>query len=111
MATCSQALHRLIGQGRARAGAAEPARARLWEHVAAATEGGKRFRPALVIATHDARGGTFPSAAAEVAAAVEMLHTAFVIHDDVIDGDDIRRGQLNVSGIFTSEALALGVAP
>ena len=43
-----------------------------------------------------------------VGAAVELLHTAFVIHDDVIDGDDVRRGRLNVSGTFTSRTLAAG---
>jgi geranylgeranyl diphosphate synthase type II len=75
------------------------------------TEGGKRFRPALVIATHDALAGTCPGAAVEVGAAVELLHTAFVIHDDVIDGDDLRRGRLNVSGTFRAQALSAGAAP
>jgi geranylgeranyl diphosphate synthase type II len=50
-------------------------------------------------------------AAAEVGAAVELLHTAFVIHDDVIDGDDVRRGRLNVSGTFHASALASGATP
>ena len=105
-----EALDRLLDAGRARARASDPAQGRLWESVAAATEGGKRFRPALVVAAHDALGGRCPAVAAQVGAAVEMLHTAFVIHDDVIDGDDVRRGRLNVSGTFASQAVAAGVA-
>lgn len=106
--TTDETLRRLLDEGRARAAGTDPEHARLWEAVAAATEGGKRFRPALVTETHDALGGTAHAAAAEVGAAVELLHTAFVIHDDVIDGDDVRRGRPNVSGTFRSRALAAG---
>ena len=106
-----EALRRLLDEGRARAATTDPDHARLWEALAAATEGGKRFRPALVTAAHDALGGTRSDAAAQVGAAVELLHTAFVIHDDVIDGDDLRRGRLNVSGTFHAYALASGAAP
>jgi geranylgeranyl diphosphate synthase type II len=109
--TTDQALQRLLDEGWARAVATGPEHALLWEALAAATEGGKRFRPALVTATHDALGGTCPGAAVEVGAAVELLHTAFVIHDDVIDGDDLRRGRLNVSGTFRAQALSAGAAP
>ena len=109
--TTDEALDRLLRDGQARAEAIDPAHARLWEAVAGATEGGKRFRPALVTAAHGALGGTDPAAAAAVGAAVELLHTAFVIHDDVIDDDEIRRGRLNVSGTFTSRTLAAGAAP
>ncbi len=105
------ALHRLLTDGRARAAAIDPSHARLWESVAQATEGGKRFRPALVSAAHDALAGTSAAAAAQVGAAVELLHTAFVIHDDVIDGDQVRRGRLNVSGTFTAQARDAGATP
>jgi geranylgeranyl diphosphate synthase type II len=104
------ALTRLLSDGAARATAVDPEHARLWASVADATEGGKRFRPALVIAAHDALGGTAGDAAAQVGAAVELLHTAFVVHDDVIDGDDVRRGRLNVSGTFAARARAAGVS-
>ncbi len=104
------ALRRLLDEGRARAAAAGPEHARLWEALAAATEGGKRFRPALVTATHETLGGTCSGAAVQVGAAVELLHTAFVIHDDVIDGDDLRRGRLNVSGTFRAQAVTAGAA-
>lgn len=109
--TTDEALQRMLDEGRARAAATDPEHARLWDALAAATEGGKRFRPALVTTAHDALGGTCSAAAVQVGAAVELLHTAFVIHDDVIDGDDLRRGRLNVSGTFRSYALASGAAP
>ncbi|KRF35409.1 hypothetical protein ASG94_10825 [Nocardioides sp. Soil805] len=101
-------MQRLLDQGRARAAATDPDHARLWDALSAATEGGKRFRPALVMASHDALGGTAAAAAVETGAAVELLHTALVIHDDVIDGDDVRRGRPNVSGTFRAYAVAAG---
>jgi len=64
----------------------------LWSALADATEGGRRFRPALLLSAHDALGGARQDAAIQVAAAVEILHTAFVVQDDVIDGDQVRRG-------------------
>jgi len=109
--TTDAALRRLIDDGRARAAATDPDHARLWQALAVATEGGKRFRPALVTTTHEALGGICPAAAIEVGAAIELLHTAFVIHDDVIDGDDLRRGRLNVSGTFRAYALSSGATP
>ncbi|WP_372461833.1 polyprenyl synthetase family protein [Nocardioides furvisabuli] len=74
----------------------------MWKALPHATEGGKRFRPALLRATHDALGGELNAAALQIGAALEIMHTAFVIHDDVIDGDLIRRGRLNVSGNLPS---------
>lgn len=104
--SADEALDRLLSSGRERAATIDAHHARLWDALTVATEGGKRFRPALVLATHDALGGSCPAAAAEVGAAVELLHTAFVVHDDVIDGDHVRRGRPNVSGTFRAEGLA-----
>ncbi len=109
--TTDDALCGLLDEGRSRAARLGPDHARLWEAVAAATEGGKRFRPALVLAAHDALGGRCPDAAARVGAAIELLHTAFVIHDDVIDGDEVRRGRPNVVGAFRSYADRAGALP
>ena len=77
-----------------------------------ATSGGKRFRPALVVAAFDAFGGdrTHADGLWDVAAAFELLHTAFVIHDDLIDRDIERRGVPNVGGTFRTRARALGVS-
>jgi geranylgeranyl diphosphate synthase type II len=80
----------------------------LWLALAGATRSGKRFRPALVLAAYDAYGGRDGEVAARVAAAIELLHTALLMHDDVIDGDLVRRGSLNVSGTFVERAAARG---
>lgn len=75
------------------------------------SSGGKRFRPWLVTTVHSALGGTRGTEVVDaVAAATELLHTAFVIHDDVIDHDDTRRGAPSVPGFFRSDAAELGVA-
>lgn len=84
---------------------------RLWRSLVVATEGGKQFRPALFVVGYQAWGGNDAAAAAAVGAAIELLHTAFVVHDDVIDGDDVRRGRLNVSGTHAAEAVSRGVSP
>ena len=83
--TADVALRRLLDEGRGKAASADHDHVRLWEALADATEGGKRFRPALLLSVHDALAGELSDAAAEVGAAVELLHTAFVIHDDVIE--------------------------
>ena len=56
--------------------------------------GGKRIRPALVIAAAEAGGGTREKALAP-ACAVEFVHTYSLIHDDLpaMDNDDFRRGR------------------
>ena len=79
---------------------------RLWSAMSEALRGGKRLRPQLLLLAHDGLGGARPEAAVRTAAAVEILHTAFVVHDDVIDGDHLRRGRPNVSGTFAREARA-----
>ncbi|WP_148572054.1 polyprenyl synthetase family protein [Nocardioides caldifontis] len=98
------ALEQVLAEGLERARATGPGQLALWTALRDATRGGKRFRPALVAAAHDALGGTEAEAAARVGAAVELLHTAFVVHDDVIDGDQVRRGRPNVSGTFGRRA-------
>jgi geranylgeranyl diphosphate synthase type II len=53
--------------------------------------GGKGLRPALLLSTCLAHGGSIHDGL-DVAVAVEMLHNAFLIHDDVQDGSERRRG-------------------
>jgi isopentenyl-diphosphate delta-isomerase type 1 len=59
-----------------------------------ASAGGKRLRPAFLLWGHVAGGGTVGDAAAmHAAAAVELLHTFALIHDDVMDRSHARRGR------------------
>ncbi len=60
--------------------------------VAALAAKGKRVRALLVLTAHDACGGHEPDRAALVAGAVELFQTAALIHDDVLDRSDTRRG-------------------
>ncbi|WP_299166580.1 polyprenyl synthetase family protein [uncultured Arthrobacter sp.] len=81
----------------------------LWEALERATAGGKRSRPRLVMLAYRQLGGAdFPSAA-QLAASYELLHSALIIHDDVIDRDFVRRGNPNVSGHYRNRALRAGV--
>ncbi len=67
---------------------------RVGEAVAYSLAGpGKRFRPALVIATYRELGGE--GDVTELAAAVEVVHTYSLVHDDLpcMDDDDLRRGR------------------
>jgi geranylgeranyl diphosphate synthase type II len=75
-----------------------------------ASRGGKRFRPSLVGAVHSFLDGRRPDAVPPVGAAVEMLHTAFVVHDDVIDGDRTRRGRPSIPERFRLAASDAGAA-
>ena len=83
-----------------------PASGALGDAITRAAQGGKRLRPALVTASFDAfrTDDANASAALSVAAAFELLHTAFVVHDDVIDHDTMRRGVPNIGGEFRRRA-------
>ena len=85
------------------------AMARLGEALIEATTGGKRVRPALVVRSCAACGGD-PEASEtlQVAASFELLHTAFLLHDDVIDHDTLRRGVPNVSARLAAWASEQG---
>lgn len=107
--TVDQRIDLVLDEGRVRSAALGPEYALLWDGLDRATRGGKRFRPALAAEAHAAFGGTAHDALDAVGAALELLHTAFVVHDDVIDGDEVRRGHLNVNGTFAAHARLRGV--
>jgi geranylgeranyl diphosphate synthase type II len=69
--------------------------------------GGKRIRPVLVYSFCNALGGDYRKAAAP-AAAIEMIHTFSLIHDDLpaMDNDDFRRGKPSCHKAF-GEAMAI----
>jgi geranylgeranyl diphosphate synthase type I len=68
---------------------ADPGARMIHEHLGA---GGKRLRARLALAACEALGGRAEDAV-DWAAAVELLHNASLIHDDIQDGDRARRGQ------------------
>jgi octaprenyl-diphosphate synthase len=65
------------------------------EHILEA--GGKRVRPRLLLLAYLAAGGTNVDHAAAPAAAVELMHTASVVHDDINDHGIMRRGRPSVN--------------
>jgi len=82
----------------------------LWQTLEKNTSGGKRLRPRMVMTVYESLGGTDFEAAAHVGAAFELLHTALIVHDDVIDRDFVRRGIPNVSGSYRDLAQTAGVS-
>lgn len=65
----------------------------LADHLVSA--GGKRLRPLLTVAAARASGVTGDiTAPVKLAAAVEFIHTATLLHDDVVDGSNLRRGKV-----------------
>ena len=68
--------------------------------------GGKRLRPALVILSAGAFGyrGTRHH---ELAAVIEFIHTATLLHDDVVDESNLRRGQATANALFGNAASVL----
>ena len=103
------ALARYFSLSRTQAGKHGHRFERLWDVIERNTTGGKRFRPRMVMAAYTSLGGTDLEAAAQLAAAYEMLHTALIVHDDVIDRDFVRRGHANVSGSYRDIATTAGI--
>ncbi len=74
------------------------------EHIVAG--GGKRLRPALLLLAAgalDCRG----AACHELAAVVEFIHTATLLHDDVVDESQLRRGRRTANAAFGNAASVL----
>ncbi|EOT51380.1 MULTISPECIES: polyprenyl synthetase family protein [Enterococcus] len=71
--------------------------------------GGKRIRPLLLLSTVLLFQETIPSAAVDTAAALEMIHTYSLIHDDLpaMDDDDLRRGKPTNHKVFGEDMAIL----
>lgn len=101
--------------------------AHLWELAARHAQDGKLVRPMLLLETFDAlrrsreilpgsgvaeqselHGDQDIENVARVAAAIETLHYSFLLHDDVIDGDLVRRGRPNLIGELAETTLSPG---
>ncbi len=61
--------------------------------------GGKKIRPALAVLSCEVVGGKAEHAL-KTAAAIELIHTFSLIHDDIMDKDDMRRGKSSVHVIW-----------
>lgn len=68
--------------------------------------GGKRLRPTLVLMAADAFGGD-PQKAVKAAAGMEMFHNFTLLHDDVMDKSDLRRGRPTVHAKWDSNTAIL----
>ena len=89
---------------RARLKSAVPLVDQVAEHIIRG--GGKRLRPLLVVLAGRACGGR-GTAHVEAAAFIEFIHTATLLHDDVVDGSSLRRGRHTANEVFGNQASVL----
>ncbi len=89
---------------RARLKSTVPLVDRVAEHIISG--GGKRLRPLIVVLSSRAcsgKGETY----FEAAAFIEFIHTATLLHDDVVDGSSMRRGRDTANEVFGNQASVL----
>ncbi|MCL1984410.1 MAG: polyprenyl synthetase family protein, partial [Methanomassiliicoccaceae archaeon] len=73
------------------------------------TSKGKKIRPAICILAHHACGGSRNEKILRTASSFEMIHDATLIHDDINDNGEIRRGRQTIHKKYTvSKAVILG---
>ncbi len=70
------------------------------------TSGGKRMRPALLLLAAELCGYTGPRRI-QLAAAIELVHTATLLHDDVVDFSALRRGQPSAQALWGNRRAVL----
>jgi geranylgeranyl diphosphate synthase type II len=104
-------LHDFVNRGAARATRHSPHYAELWRTMRTAVSGGKRVRPQLLLSSYTQLTNAHDEPAIQLAVAIELLHTALLVHDDIIDGDDERRGAPNLVGAFRNASRAAGLGP
>ena len=68
---------------------------------------GKRIRPLLVLLSAQACGGTATETTHRAAALVELLHTATLVHDDVVDDAEERRGVFSINALWKNKIAVL----
>lgn len=87
-------LERFLRDRRAEAAALDPASTEPIDEIRRLVDaGGKRLRPAFCYWGYRAAGGLDGDVIWQVGAAIELLHTMALLHDDVMDGDEQRRGE------------------
>lgn len=97
-----QYIHEFCSQRTAEALEIGPSYTRLWQSIEKLIlSGGKRFRPYMVLATYnlyqplEKLENILPAAVAQ-----EFIHSAMLVHDDIIDRDSIRYGVKNIAGQY-----------
>jgi len=96
------------GAIRNRLGSSVPLVSQVAEHIVAG--GGKRLRPLVVLlAARAADAGRAPEGTRHIDAAafIEFIHTATLLHDDVVDHSSLRRGRDTANALFGNEASVL----
>lgn len=97
-------IERIFAERQSQAATHGPPFFELWQTTTSCVTGGKLLRPRLLMGVYEALLATDPvdasdrSVAREIASALEILHFSFLLHDDVIDEDLLRRGQPNLIG-------------
>ncbi|MBU0979550.1 MAG: polyprenyl synthetase family protein [Nanoarchaeota archaeon] len=71
---------------------------------------GKRIRPYLVMTGFRLFSNADPAPVLDIAAAVELMHSYFLIHDDIMDGDDKRRGKPTFHRLYKDNQEGLNAA-
>jgi octaprenyl-diphosphate synthase len=92
---------------RARLDSSVPLVSQVAEHIVGG--GGKRLRPLVVLLSAHAAGAGPPAGTrhVEAAAFIEFIHTATLLHDDVVDHSSMRRGRDTANALFGNEASVL----
>jgi geranylgeranyl diphosphate synthase, type I len=104
-------LHAFLREERGRLEREHPRAVELLDEVVDLIDaGGKRLRPAFCYLGYRAVGGEDEERALRAAAAFELLHSMALIHDDVMDGDDWRRGRPAVHARLTEVAAKMGAS-
>lgn len=62
--------------------------------------GGKRLRPVSLVVAYEGVGGEEVEAAIEASISVELLHNSSLVHDDIIDRDEVRRGKKTIHAMY-----------
>lgn len=106
-----------------RAAATSPELASVWDELRGNLSEGKLVRPAILLAVADAATGADAAGSTdtpdphqretvlELAVTVELLHHAFLLHDDVIDHDTLRRGRPNLIARLGDDFTPDGATP
>ncbi|MGP9527808.1 polyprenyl synthetase family protein [Glutamicibacter sp. AOP5-A2-18] len=107
-AAISDRLEQIGLQAQQRSAAYSAQAAVLWSQITARLSTGKLMRPALVMLGYRAFSGCNEVRAIDLGCAFELLHSALLIHDDVVDKDFVRRAEPTISALYRDQALTVG---